>query len=211
MYVFLMIILAGSIVVGLLLVLRGLVRVLFRPAMRADGWFDLWRGVLGVPVLALILAGVAGALDPQGAADFRQNSEARSAQLAAQRAERSAAAAAEEQRAEDQRRAAAAQAEASCRQDLQCWGDRHLIAAAIRCEDGIERLALYTMEWTDGILEPKFSRFRWSPLGDGILVYIGDTARFQNGFGAWQNMVYECTYDPATEQALDANARPGRL
>lgn len=207
MYVFLMIILAISILVGLLLVLRGLVRVLFRPALRADGWYDLWRGVLGVPAFAVFLVLVADALDPHGAADFRLNSEAR----ATQRAERSAAAAAAEQRAEDQRRAAAAQAEASCRQDLQCWGDRHLIAAAIRCEDGIERLALYTMEWTDGILEPKFSRFRWSPLGDGILVYIGDTARFQNGFGAWQNMVYECTYDPATEQALDATARPGRL
>ena len=106
---------------------------------------------------------------------------------------------------------AAEQAETDCRQSLQCWGDRHAIAASVRCDDQIERLAQYSAEWTDGILEPKFSHFRWSPLGTGIVVYIGDKVRFQNGFGAWQNMIYECTYNPETEQALAASAQPGRL
>ena len=101
--------------------------------------------------------------------------------------------------------------DADCLQDIHCWGERHFVAASVRCPDAIERLARYTMEWTDGILEPKFSHYRFSPLGDGIVVYVGDTARFQNGFGAWQNMVYECTFDPATEQVLDATAQPGRL
>jgi len=99
----------------------------------------------------------------------------------------------------------------TCRQSLQCWGDRHNYAASVRCVRPVEELANYTSEWTDGILEPKLSHFRWSPLGEGVLVYIGDRVRFQNGFGAWQDMVYECTYNPVTGEVVDVAVRPGHL
>ncbi len=102
-------------------------------------------------------------------------------------------------------------AESQCRGDLSCWGDRHSIRAGVTCEDYIERLAKYSHEWTDGILEPKFSHFRWANQEAGIVTYIGDKVRFQNGFGAWQNMTYECDYDPSTQGVVDARAQPGRI
>ena len=52
-------------------------------------------------------------------------------------------------------------AEKACRQDLQCWGEKHLAAANIECPYPIEQLAKYDHEWTDGLLEHKLSRWRW--------------------------------------------------
>lgn len=101
--------------------------------------------------------------------------------------------------------------EENCRRDLQCWGDKHNIEAAVYCENLLERLAKYSHEWTDGFLEPKFSRFRWKNINKGFVVYIGDKIRFQNGFGAWQNYIYECDYDPDNEIVLDVRAKLGRL
>jgi hypothetical protein len=48
-----------------------------------------------------------------------------------------------------------------CRKSLQCWGEKHMVSAAVRCREPIERLAKNNFEWTDGILEPKFSHYRW--------------------------------------------------
>ena len=105
--------------------------------------------------------------------------------------------------------------EKACRNDLQCWGDRTTIDAAIFCQDHIERMAQYAHEWTDGWLEPKFSRFKWKDRKAGTITYMGDKMRFQNGFGAWQNIVYECDFrkDARFESGhvLAARARPGRL
>lgn len=101
--------------------------------------------------------------------------------------------------------------EAACKQDLQCWGDKHNVAAGVYCKDYVEKLAKYSHEWTDGMLEPKFSHFRWKDKSKGYITYIGDKVKFQNGFGAWQNYVYECDLDPETNTVLDVRARPGRL
>ncbi|EIC20853.1 hypothetical protein Thi970DRAFT_04520 [Thiorhodovibrio frisius] len=110
------------------------------------------------------------------------------------------------------RAAAEARAEAeACKKDLQCWGDKHTVMAGFRCDNHVERLAKYAFEWTDGFLEPKFSRFRWKSKESGVITYIGDKIRFQNGFGAWQNYVYECDLDPISEVVHDVRASPGRL
>ena len=101
--------------------------------------------------------------------------------------------------------------DAECKKTLQCWGDKHSIAAAVRCDSYVEKLAKYSHKWTDGILEPKFSRFRWKDQAKGVVTFIGDKIQFQNGFGAWQNYIYECDYDPSSEQVLDVRAREGRL
>lgn len=182
-------------------------------------------GLIIAPVASFAIIAVGFTKYPPDPESARQHAEER-ALVAAERAQASAeraqadrarreAEAAERAEADrirrEAERAAASQADAACRASLQCWGDRHHVEASVRCRRPVERLANYSMEWTDGFLESKFSRFRWSPLGNGILVYIGDTARFQNGFGAWQNVIYECTYDPASERVIDATARPGRL
>ena len=85
-----------------------------------------------------------------------------------------------------------------CRQDLQCWGDKHLLKATFACQPMIENFAKYDYEWIDGWLEAKLERFRWKDRKTGTLSYTGKKVKFQNGFGAWQRMTYWCHFDPAT-------------
>jgi hypothetical protein len=125
------------------------------------------------------------------------------AQLAQEEAERARQAAARKAQQEAE--------EAQCRQSLQCWGDRNSLWAATLCDDAVERLAKYSHEWTDGWLDAKFTHFRWKDQGHGVMTYIGDKIRFQNGFGAWQPHVYECDLDTHTHTVLAARAQPGRL
>jgi len=101
--------------------------------------------------------------------------------------------------------------DAACRQNLRCWGEKHLINASVRCDDQVEAMAQYSAEWTDGFFEPKFSRYKWLSQPAGTVTYFGDKVRFQNGFGAWQNMVYACDYDPESDTVLDVTVSPGRL
>jgi hypothetical protein len=110
-----------------------------------------------------------------------------------------------------ERAVADAKKEAECRQDLQCWGDKHLIAAGVWCRDKIEKLAKYQAEWTDRWYEQKFSRFRWADRTKGTLVYTGDKVKFQNGFGAWSPMTYSCEFDPLEKKILNVNAWEGRI
>ena len=93
--------------------------------------------------------------------------------------------------------------EKECKRDLQCWGDEHLLSASFACESSIESLAKYDHKWTNGWLTPKFSRFSWQDKSKGIITYYGSTLQFQNGFGAFQNMSYKCTYDPINETVID--------
>ena len=48
-------------------------------------------------------------------------------------------------------------------------------------------------------------RFRF----DVLVFVIGDQVQFQNGFGAWQRMCYNCTYDPLNERvkSVDVSER----
>jgi hypothetical protein len=101
--------------------------------------------------------------------------------------------------------------EAKCKVDLQCWGDKHLAAASVYCKSDVERLGQYSARWTDGTLETKVSRFKWLDKEQGTITFVGDKIEFQNGFGAYQNHIYECDLDPATNKVLEVRARPGRL
>jgi hypothetical protein len=101
--------------------------------------------------------------------------------------------------------------EQACKGDLRCWAEQHHINATIRCRRPVEQSAQYQMEWTDGFLGQKFTRFLWANSERGVVTYIGDSARFQNGFGAWMNVIYECDYDPSTDRALAVRVEHGRL
>jgi hypothetical protein len=103
------------------------------------------------------------------------------------------------------------ESDTACRQDLMCWAEKHFVSASVRCKDVVENLAKYQSEWTDGLLEPKFSRYRWMNKDKGVVTYVGDRIKFQNGFGAWQMMVYECDFDTNSNRPVDARARPGRI
>ena len=91
--------------------------------------------------------------------------------------------------------------ESKCRHDLQCWGDKHNLAATFACQPLIEGMAKYDYEWTDGWLGAKLERFRWKDRKAGTLSYTGNKVKFQNGFGAWQHITYWCHYDPLSKSA----------
>lgn len=103
------------------------------------------------------------------------------------------------------------EADANCRKDLQCWAEKHFSSASVYCPQQIERLAKYDVKWTDGMLEPKLSRYKWKSKDKGIVSYIGDKIQFQNGFGAFQNHIYVCDVDTTTDQVVSVDAMPGRL
>lgn len=107
--------------------------------------------------------------------------------------------------------AAEAAHEAKCRADLQCAGDKFLVEAAVYCSEPVERQARHAARWTDATLEPRFSRFRWTAAPAGSITFIGDRVEFQNGFGAFTPMTYECDLNPETNQVLNVRVSEGRL
>ena len=160
-------------------------------------------------------------------AEVRAEAEATKARVAAEEArkaaeEEAARAAAETEAAEAERIAAeeakAAMAEeqrlaeeAECKRELSCWGEKASTVAMFTCPRFVERMARYDYEWTDGFLDVKFSHYRWKDVENGIVTVIGDKIKFQNGFGAWSNMIYECDVNPATETVLDVRVSEGRI
>jgi hypothetical protein len=94
---------------------------------------------------------------------------------------------------------------------IECWGEKFLPSATVRCRGHVERLSDNGHQWMDTVVEPKFSRYRWIAQGRGAITYLGDKIRFQDGGGGWQNMVYECDFDTASQNVLAVRAEPGRL
>jgi hypothetical protein len=101
--------------------------------------------------------------------------------------------------------------DAECQKDIQCWMERKLPEASYPCQKAVEKLAKYSAKWTDSTFEFKFDHMRWADQSRGVITYIGDKIQFQNGFGAYQNSIYECTYDPGSKTVINAEARPGKL
>lgn len=105
-----------------------------------------------------------------------------------------------------------APAESACKAgDLQCLGDKGVVAAGVYCKDEVERLATHSVKWTDGTFDTKFSRFRWADQKTGAITYVGDKAEFQNGFGAFSPVIYECDLAADNKTVLDVRAHEGRL
>lgn len=109
------------------------------------------------------------------------------------------------------REAEQAMAEAACRKDISCIGDRKSYSAGSLCKHHIQSLARYDFEWTDGFFDMKFERFRWKNNSKKTITFIGDKVKFQNGFGAWSNMVYFCDIDIETNTVTGVSAQEGRL
>lgn len=86
-------------------------------------------------------------------------------------------------------------------------GEKYTTEASIFCKDEIEKLARYKFEWTDGWSELKFNQYNKSrTFGPGIIRVYGDKIKFQNGFGAFQSMTYQCDYDAINMKATNAQA-----
>lgn len=96
---------------------------------------------------------------------------------------------------------------AACKADLQCWAAKSEFDAAARCARQIELLALHSVRWIEG---DKFTHLRWADKTAGAVTYIGDRVEFQNGFGAYTPMTYECDFDQANKAVLDVRIAEGR-
>lgn len=102
---------------------------------------------------------------------------------------------------------------AACAKDLRCLGEKAIMHAGFRCTTPIEQHATNSAKWTDGTLEPKFSRYRWRNKEATVVTVIGDKVQFQNGFGAHINMVYECdiNMNDGAREVVAVRVREGRL
>lgn len=102
--------------------------------------------------------------------------------------------------------------EAECKADLRCFAEKHGRDAERACKKQIEELADgYQVEWTNWAIDRIWRQFMWWDEKAGTLRYIGDSVKFQNQYGAWANMTYYCTYDPATKTASRVAAERGKL
>lgn len=94
--------------------------------------------------------------------------------------------------------------DADCRKNIHCWASRLESKMWTPCRRAVEAQAQYQAEWTDGFLGSKFERYAWAEPRQGAVAWYGSSVRFQNGFGAWQNMSYSCIYYPDTGLARAA-------
>ncbi|PHR87273.1 MAG: hypothetical protein COA80_18960 [Leeuwenhoekiella sp.] len=101
-------------------------------------------------------------------------------------------------------------AEAEC-VTFDCRVDKAMYIAPVGCKPAIEKLSKYDFEWTDKWYESVFTNYM--PVeGEPDQAYlVGDKIKFQNGFGAWANMIYICTYDLDRNVVLDVAVQQGRL
>ncbi|MDN5869942.1 MAG: hypothetical protein L0H73_04375 [Nitrococcus sp.] len=86
--------------------------------------------------------------------------------------------------------------------DLMCVADEYRTQATAACKPLIELRAKYSARWTDSWAESPFSRVQWKNKAARTIGYIGNAVQFQNGFGAWQTITYECAYNTSTGQVL---------
>lgn len=98
-----------------------------------------------------------------------------------------------------------------CIKDLACWANRHDIEAQVQCRKAIARQAKFDIQWTDGVLTPMFHGHSWADQSKGVVRYVGDQVKLQNGFGAWAVHTYGCDFDPATESVLAVKVLPGKF
>ncbi|MHB8847457.1 MAG: hypothetical protein ACYC43_03335 [Burkholderiales bacterium] len=63
------------------------------------------------------------------------------------------------------------------------------------------------MKWFAGF---KFYQARWNDKKAGLITYIGNAGEFQNGFGAYTSMTYECDLGADNKTVLGV-VQEGRL
>lgn len=98
---------------------------------------------------------------------------------------------------------------AACRADIKCAGEGHALDASIACRRALEARANYAARWPDDL--PTWTYSEWQDETKRAIVYLGDRLQLQNGFGAWQNHIYSCTYDPDAKRVIAVYLAPGRI
>ncbi|EMW84985.1 hypothetical protein ECJURUA1811_0004 [Escherichia coli Jurua 18/11] len=129
-------------------------------------------------------------------ADYAKFAEEQRIKAAEKAAQDAALAAEKEQQAKEE--------EAKCLDDAHCYASKHKAGDYI-CKVAVENSAQYQFKWTDGITEPKFSSYSWYDKSRKLVTLYGHRAQAQNGFGAFKNIEYSCTFNADTGEVLSTN------
>lgn len=78
--------------------------------------------------------------------------------------------------------------------EAECYAQRHVFAAQRACEKAVTEQAKYRARF-DYSLDGMFDRYT---VRGSSIVYSGERAEFENGFGAWARMRYTCEFDPSS-------------
>lgn len=114
--------------------------------------------------------------------------------------------------AEKQAKAQAkAEADVKCAQDLSCIGEKFVVTVSGFCSQRVEQQAKNAVQWTDKALEQKFKYYQWGNQEKTVVTLEGDKVQFQNGFGAFVNMVYACDVDVKSGDVLGVRVEEGKL
>lgn len=99
----------------------------------------------------------------------------------------------------------------NCKEDLQCWGQKHIDKARAPCKAHIERAANYSAKWTVGEYDEIFELFKWVDKQTEVFGFIGDKVQFVNAFNAAKNFTYLCKFNTKTQQVVGVDFEPGLL
>jgi hypothetical protein len=97
-----------------------------------------------------------------------------------------------------------AQKDAECNADAYCYSMKNKGGDYI-CKKAVEKSAKYDFQWTDGVTEPKFSSYNWYDKGGKLVTIYGHRAKAQNGFGAYKNVTYSCTFNADTGDVINVS------
>ena len=75
------------------------------------------------------------------------------------------------------------------------------------CGNAVELRAKNSYRWTNGALEFKFPILTAHESKNGFIMAYGENIQFQNGFGVWRRVLYECTYDALNESVFSVRVK----
>lgn len=92
---------------------------------------------------------------------------------------------------------------ANCLEDAYCYATKYGKGGNYSCSNAVEKSAKYQFEWTDGVLEQKFSSYDWYDKENKLVTLYGNKAKAQNAFGAFKNVIYSCTFNANTGEIVN--------
>ena len=92
---------------------------------------------------------------------------------------------------------------ANCLEDAYCYATKYGKGGNYSCSNAVEKSAKYQFEWTDGVLEQKFSSYDWYDKENKLVTLYGNKAKAQNAFGAYKNVIYSCTFNADTGEIIN--------
>lgn len=84
------------------------------------------------------------------------------------------------------------------------YGTKAEATCGVEADDYLRSIAKHDFAWDDdakGFFGVKFGSFRKQVDAPGVITYVSDKAKLQNGFGAWNHVTLLCHYNTTTDKA----------